>query len=322
MKRSVQFLLAMFMMVSYVEASESNHPTEIVGVEYRYNDAVTFYERGIRFHVYLNGDFDFDSRYFNRWRNRRVRVSRDFQGRVNRVGNVRIRYDFQGNVRRIGRVTMTYRRGFLRRVGNLTVQYNRWGDPRFYGNVGFDDFYNDYYYGNSFNVGFNWNVGAICVYNDPFFYGNEFRNNYRRVREDANYIYYRANDNSTVSRDRMLRRRKSSSNNNVRTAQTVRDRRRVGTQTNTNQRRAIQNESNNNRRRTQVDSNQNRRRNQVESNQNRRRTQVESNNNRKKRVVRNSSNNRKVESKRSVQKKRSIEKKKKETVRSERRRRS
>lgn len=317
MKRSVLFLLAMFMMVSYVEASKSTNSTEIVGVEYRYNDAVTFYERGIRFHVFLNGDFDFDSQYFRRWRNRGVRISRDFQGRINRVGNVWIRYDFQGNVRRIGRVSMSYRRGLLRRVGNLRIQYNSWGDPRFFGTVGFDDFYTDYYYGNSFNVGFNWNVGAICVYNDPYFYGNEFRNNYRRVREDANYIYYRANDNSNVSRDRMLRRRKSSSNNNVSTGQTVRDRRRTNTQIGTNQRRAIQNESTNNRRRTQVNTNDNRRR-----------TQVNTNENRKKRVVRNSSNNRKVESKRKVQTrrnvetKRKVENKKRKTVKNERRRRS
>ena len=215
MKRSVLFLLTMFLMVTYVEANNSENTSKVFGVEYRYDDAVTFYERGIRFDVFLNGDFDFDSRFFRTRRNRRVNISRDFQGRINRVGNVWIRYDFQGNVRRIGRVTMSYRRGWLRRVGNLRVQYNSWGDPIFYGNVGFDDFYADYYYGNSFNVGFNWNVGAICVYNDPFFYGNEFRNSYRRVREDANYIYYRANDGANVSRDRMLRRRKTSSNNAV-----------------------------------------------------------------------------------------------------------
>ena len=119
-------------MVSYVEATNETNSAKIVGVDYGFNEAVTFFENGIRFHVYLNGDFDFDPEFYYRSRrNRRVPIFRDFRGRINRVGNVRIRYDFRGNVRRIGQVTMNYRRGLLRRVGNLTVQYNSWGNPRF-----------------------------------------------------------------------------------------------------------------------------------------------------------------------------------------------
>lgn len=307
MKRSVLFLLTMFLMVFNVEANSGENTNEVFGVEYRYDDAVTFYERGIRFDVFLNGDFDFDSRFLRNRRNRRVRISRDFNGRINRVGNVWIRYDFQGNVRRIGRVTMSYRRGLLRRVGNLRISYNSWGNPRFFGNVGFDDFYTDFYYGNSWNVNFNWNVGAICVYNDPFFYGNEFRNSYRRVREDANYIYYRANDGANVSRDRMIRRRKSTSNN-VSTGQTVRNGRRGNTQTGTTQRRSVQNEPTNNRRRSEFSTNNNRKRRSVqnEANNNRRKTEFNTNNNRKKREVRNSSTNRKLEQNRKVQTKRKV----------------
>ncbi|MEQ6124824.1 hypothetical protein AAON49_11515 [Pseudotenacibaculum sp. MALMAid0570] len=206
MKKGVLFLLAMFMMVSYVEANNGQKSTKIFGVENRYDDAVSFVEKGIRFHVFLNGDFDFDSRYLRTRRNRRIPIQRDYQGRVKRIGNVYIRYDFRGNVRRIGSVYMRYNRGRLTNVGDLRIRYNRWGTPRFYGQVR----YNDYYYNgyDSFSVGFNLNLGTICLFDDPYFYRSEFRNNYVQIREDDNFYYYRANKNAKVSRDRILKRRK------------------------------------------------------------------------------------------------------------------
>ena len=297
-KAILSLLFVLTALSSYANINVENHPSEVFGFENRFNDdAVTFFEQGIRFHVFLNGDFDFDSRFYRTRRNRRVRVLRDWQGRISRVGNVRIRYDFRGNVRRIGRITMNYRRGWLRRVGNLTVSYNTYGDPFFYGNVGFDGFYNDYYYGNSWNVNigsnFNWNVGAICVYNDPYFYGNEFRNSYRRVREDNNYIYYRANDGTNVSRDRILRRRKAASNTN---GQTVRGRRDSNTNTATNaRRRSVQNSStNNDRRRSVQNSSTNTRRKSVQSTStnNRRRTVQSNSTNNRRRAIQSESNNR------------------------------
>lgn len=305
MRKGILLLFVLTTLNSFAITSVEKHPSEVFGFGNRYNDAVTFFERGIRFHVFLNGDFDFDSRFYRSRRNRNVRIFRDFRGRITRVGNVRVRYDFRGNVRRIGRVTMNYNRGWLTRVGNLTVDYNRWGDPLFFGNVGFDDFYNDYYYGNSWNVnvGFNWNVGAVCVYNDPFFYGNEFRNSYRRVREDNNYIYYRANDGANVSRDRILRRRKASAT--ASNGQTIRNRRvpnevapprRRSVQnqtTTTNRRRSVESNTTNNRRRS-VESNTNNRRRTVQSSstQNRRRSEVNTSQNRRKKVVRNESTTR------------------------------
>ena len=73
------------------------------GLKYQVDEAVTFIERGIRFHVYLNGEFDFDSHFYlrNRWNNQ-VSVFTDYRGRITRVGNVRIRYNSRGDVRRIG----------------------------------------------------------------------------------------------------------------------------------------------------------------------------------------------------------------------------
>ena len=324
MKRRVLFLLAMFMMVSYAEARNEANATNVIGVNNRFDDAVTFFERGIRFHVFLNGDFDFDSRFYRNRRNRNVRIFRDFNGRINRVGNVRIRYDFNGNVRRIGRVTMNYRRGLLRRVGNLQIQYNRWGDPRFYGNVGFDDFYNDYYYyGNSFGVNFNWNVGAICVYNDPFFYGNEFRNSYRRVREDANFIYYRANDGTNVTRDRILRRRKANSPNNNR-SQTVRQTRRNDSQVGTTQRRSVQNRSTRTQRRNEVTTPNTRQKREVRNSSTRRNAETKRNvrTNRTVKTDRTKATKQNVRTNKKVKTERKIETKRKKAVNGERRRRS
>ncbi|QMU63101.1 MAG: hypothetical protein GKR88_01630 [Flavobacteriaceae bacterium] len=206
MRKGVLFLLGMFMMVSYVEAKNGKKSAEIIGVENRYSDAVTFVERGIKFHVFLNGDFDFDSGYIRR-RNRRILIYRDDQGRIKRVGNVYINYDRRGNVRKIGSIYMRYHRGRLTRFGNLQVRYNRWGNPRFYGQVPYTNYYNDYYY-DDYSAEFNVNIGAICAYNDPYFYRSEFRNNYRRFREDDNFYYYRAKKNAKVSRDKILRRRK------------------------------------------------------------------------------------------------------------------
>ena len=141
MKKALLVFVAMFTCVAYAEVEISSHTSGVIGFGNPRSEAVSFYRRGIQFHVYLNGDFDFDSRYLRARRNWRVPVSRDYRGRINRIGNVWVRYDSWGNVRRIGRVSMSYRRGWLQRVGNLRIQYNRWGIPNFYGSVGFDDFY-------------------------------------------------------------------------------------------------------------------------------------------------------------------------------------
>lgn len=210
MKRGLLLLLGMFVMVSTVEAKEGINPTERIGVNNRYNEAVSFIERGIQFQVFLNGEFDFDSRYIRERRNSRVRISRDYKGRINRVGNVFINYDYKGNVRKIGTIYMSYNRGRLTRVGNLRVNYNSWGDPQFYGQIRYNDYYYNRanYYNQGLSLDFNINLGAICVYNDPYFYRNEFRTNYRQIREDDNFYYYRANKNAKTSRNKILKRRK------------------------------------------------------------------------------------------------------------------
>lgn len=193
----------MFMMVSTVEAKNGENLPNRIGINNaynNYNDAVNFFERGIEFFVFTNGDFDFDSRFNNRG----LRINRDFNGRIRNVGNVFINYDFRGNVTRIGSVFIRYSRGLLTNVGDLRVRYDRWNYPVFYGNV------RDFYYNNG--VRFNISFGDVCDYNDAYFYRNDFGRNYTQFREDNNFYYYRANSNARIGkRSTILKRRKPAS---------------------------------------------------------------------------------------------------------------
>ena len=212
MKRGIIILVGMLMMVSTVEAKNGKLSTNNIGLRYDDN-AVSFVERGIKFYVFLNGDFDFNSQHKNRYydyNGRRtkkpgVRIERDYNGNIKRVENVFINYDHRGNVKRIGNVFMNYTRGNLTKVGGLRISYNRWGDPRFHGNVKNNNFYDN-------DSGFNVSIGFgdVCEYNDAYFYRNDFRNNYYKVKEDHNFYYYKAKPNAKIGkRSSVLKRRKA-----------------------------------------------------------------------------------------------------------------
>lgn len=224
MRTGILFLLAI-MSLATVNANNTDKSTSKIGVTYRYDDAVTFVERGVQFHVFLNGDFDFNTHYKNtryvdyygkRTRtNRGVRIERDFKGRVRRVGNSFINYDSRGNVKRIGSVYIGYRFGQLTKVGNLRVEYDRWGNPRFYGDVKYNDYCGDDVYYNDSNIDIDINIGNIFDYDDVYFYKRNFRRNYRKYKEDNNFYYYRANPNAKIGkRGKILKRRKQRKHNN------------------------------------------------------------------------------------------------------------
>ncbi|WP_026777337.1 hypothetical protein [Polaribacter sp. Hel_I_88] len=208
MKKGILILLGMFMMVSTTEANDGkilssklNNETSY-NVYDNYNNAVNFFERGIEFFVFTNGEFDFDTRFNNRG----IRINRDFRGRITNVGNVFIRYDRRGNVTRIGSVLIRYSRGLLTNVGDLRVRYNHWNTPVFYGNV------RNFYYNNG--IRFNVSFGDVCEYNDAYFFRNDFGNNYHQFREDNNFYYYRARPNANIGkRSTILKRRKPVVNN-------------------------------------------------------------------------------------------------------------
>ncbi len=211
MKKGVLIFLGLFMIVSTVEAKNSNKLSTKNEGNYVYNNTVNFTERGIEFYIFTNGDFDFntydDNYYVDQYgrrikNNRSARIDRDYKGRITRIGNAFINYDYRGNVTRIGSIYMRYRFGKLTNVGDLRVQYDRWGNPDFYGNV------RNFYYDNG--IRFSVNFGDVCNYNDTYFYRNDFRNNYNQFREDKNYYYYKARPNAKIGkRSTILRRRKS-----------------------------------------------------------------------------------------------------------------
>jgi hypothetical protein len=211
MKKGILILVGMFMMVVAVEAKTGNKLQNRIGVNYAYNEAVNFVERGIEFFIFTNGDFDFnthqnDSYYdYNGSRiknNSRVRIDRDYRGRITRVENVFINYDYQGNVSRVGSILIGYRRDRLTKVGDLRIRYDRYGYPVFYGNV------RNYYYNNG--IRFNINFGDVCDYNDAYFYRSDFNRNYNQFREDSNFYYYKATPQAKIGkRSTILKRRKS-----------------------------------------------------------------------------------------------------------------
>ncbi|CAM1367241.1 conserved exported hypothetical protein [Tenacibaculum sediminilitoris] len=211
MRTGILLLLAM-MSLTAVNADNIEKSTSRIGVTNRYNDAVTFVERGIQFHVFLNGDFDFNTHY-NRYSDYGVRIKRDRRGRIRSVGNVYVNYDARGNVKRIGSVFMRYQFGSLFRVGNLSIQYDRWGNPRFRGYVKPKNHrYNDdyYYYNDGVDVNIDINIGDIFNYDDVYFYRKDFGRNYRQFREDNDFFYYKALPNAKIGkRSKIIKRRKN-----------------------------------------------------------------------------------------------------------------
>lgn len=118
-------------------------------VNFKDADPIEFTERGIRFFVFADGQFDFStetstgSDVYYRQTGRRsvnatygapntvrtggVRIEHDKKGRVRRVGNVFINYDAYDRIKRIGSVYMTYNRFALAQVGGLKLYYNSRG---------------------------------------------------------------------------------------------------------------------------------------------------------------------------------------------------
>jgi hypothetical protein len=206
MKKRMIILVGILGMFSInVTKAEAVNPRTF-DVNFNYNDAVNFFERGIEFFVFTNGDFDFDTS--NSYQ-RGIRIDRDFRGRIRNVGNVFINYDRFGNVSRIGSVFINYNRGQLASVGDLRVFYDRYGYPIFRGNV--NDFYEDN------GVRFSINFGRVYNYNDSFFTHRDFNRNYTRFREDRDFYYYKSSGNSNIAdNNSIVRRRKSTDENNNR----------------------------------------------------------------------------------------------------------
>lgn len=209
MKKQLLLATAMLLLGAIVQANNEHSPIEKMNVS---DQVITFTERGIQFHVFLNGDFDFNAlrrnTRYDEYNGRRtgnhhagLRVSRNHHGKINRIGSVSISYDHHGNVRRIGYVRMKYRHHQLIKIGHLRIDY-RYGSPEFYGHVKHNE-YDAYNFGANFSI----HIGSAFDYNHHFIYGRDFRNNYQQLREDRNYYYYKSR--SKKDHHKIIKRRKS-----------------------------------------------------------------------------------------------------------------
>jgi len=218
MKKGILFLLGMFMMVSTAEATNGKTSNSKLGYN-RYYKAkpIQFMEKGIKFYIYPNGQLDFNThsrsrfttqyvyrngrRYTKRVPYNKVRISRDYFGRIKRVGNVFISYNRFGKVARVGSVFMNYKHRKLTRVGGLRIKYDRYGGMRYYGQVKYRTYhrtYNHIYDGMTFD------------YNDNYFYHDDFYNNFDDYDEDDDYYYYKSKKGKVNNKGKIIKRKKES----------------------------------------------------------------------------------------------------------------
>ena len=226
MRKGVLVIVSMLMMVSTFGAMESIKPeTEVVDFNNNfYNDQVIeFVERGIKFYVFLDGAFDFNTAptadvdyiYKSGRRTpihvspRGIRIERDYQGRIRRIGNVFISYTYNDKVKRIGTVFVKYKRNRMERVGNMKIVYTR-HRVRLIGSV--KGRYNPYYanHWSSFNGFSQWDTWEYGYF-DPFFSHHDFYNNYESFNEDADFIYFRSKrKNGNKTKGKVIKRKKAS----------------------------------------------------------------------------------------------------------------
>lgn len=202
-------------MVSTVEAKNGERSNFRKGYMSVYDaEPIQFKERGIKFYIFLDGQFDFNT-HPNRYTNidyayrtsrrsprvtshRGVRIERDYRGRVRRVGNVFINYNRYGKVSRIGKVFIKYNRRHVSKVGGLKVLYNNWGNVKYVGKVKrkFNYFYWD-----------SWDTWEYD-YDDDFFFRRNFRDNYESFDEDDDFLYYRSKKSKKGKKGTIIKRKK------------------------------------------------------------------------------------------------------------------
>lgn len=140
--KTITFLVASVVMTSTISnASESS-------ARYRFDEPISFIERGVEYFVFPNGEFDFNTHpgdsqgsYYFKTAGRRgtavatgrplnygILIAHDSFGRVRRIGNTFINYDARDRVNRIGSVFMRYNRFALTQIGGMQLVYNRRGD--------------------------------------------------------------------------------------------------------------------------------------------------------------------------------------------------
>lgn len=206
------------MVVSTAEASDGVKTDSKKGY-YNYSNTkpIQFVEKGIKFYIFPNGDVDFNthsrtrystrytyrngSRYNRRTLKHRVHISRDYYGRVKRVGNVFINYNRYGKVSRVGSVFIDYHHRKMTNVGGLYIKYNRFGQVNYYGHVKPRYSYSTYNYNYFYD-------GMVLGYDDDYFFDNNFYNNFDDYDEDENFYYYKSKKGKGLKKEKIIKRKK------------------------------------------------------------------------------------------------------------------
>ena len=214
-----------------VSAAESSSALVQIDLDhtsrYRYDQPVTFVERGVEFLIFPDGSFDFNpGRVYNGRRtsglyfesntrrgsvnvglnfpgsitthygSRGLLITHDRFGNVNRVGNVFLDYDRLGRISRVGSVRISYRHGLLRQVGGMTLQFN--GKGRLIHTKGFVNRSNQ---GCGFCGNFQCGIDHIDHHGNHGNWNDDYF-------EDDDYYYFRDGDSTKKHRRLHSKKRK------------------------------------------------------------------------------------------------------------------
>jgi hypothetical protein len=114
-KVSLLFLLFILNIITSKEFVFAN--STIPSYNLLQNTAIRFSEGGIRFSIYLDGTFDYESSG--------ERVTYNYSGGVSQIGNVFISYNYSGKVSQIGKVFISYNyNGKVNKVGCMFINYD------------------------------------------------------------------------------------------------------------------------------------------------------------------------------------------------------
>jgi len=218
MKKGLLFILGMLMMVSTAEASDGVKTSSKMGYyNYRYVKPIQFVEKGIKFYIFPNGEIEFNTksrsrynsrytyrngrRYSRRVQLRNIPVSRDYYGRVKRVGTVFINYNRYGKVSRVGSVFIDYYRRRMTNVGGLNIRYNRYGQVNYFGQVKPRYSHRNYDYNHFYD-------GMILGFYDDYFFDTDFYDNFDDYDEDDDFYYYKSKKGKGLKKGAIIKRKK------------------------------------------------------------------------------------------------------------------
>jgi len=103
--------------------------------------SIEFTEQGVDFTLFLDGTFEFSLNKYSYQKNRhpqntyRLKITKDYTGRIRTIGTVLIDYDRFGRLVYIGKVPIGFNNRKIISIGDLEIHYNHFGDAFISGSV-------------------------------------------------------------------------------------------------------------------------------------------------------------------------------------------